>query len=280
MIVGFLKRIRSFFTAELKDKLVDLQHQVAHLEYNLFDIKREIVASKIAALDIKYSLKTDNPVAIFSNDHINPRGTSKDDTRYPRFVTKCNAIFKRKLCVLDIGCSGGGLVYDFIMDGHNALGLEGSDYSFNNQRAHWKILPQNLFTCDVTKPFAIYANDNNVNATFDVISAWEFLEHISEEDIQQLLKNISAHLADDGIFCASVATFEDVDPVTGQAWHVTVKPKQWWVDILGQNGLTFVDKGFVTKDFPRGSGNPLADDWDAALNPELGFHLVAMKNKA
>jgi len=132
----------------------------------------------------------------------------------------------------------------------------------------------------VTKPFAIYANDNNVNATFDVISAWEFLEHISEEDIQQLLKNISAHLADDGIFCASVATFEDVDPVTGQAWHVTVKPKQWWVDILGQNGLTFVDKGFVTKDFPRGSGNPLADDWDAALNPELGFHLVAMKNKA
>ena len=36
-----------------------------------------------------YRLKTDHPVAIYSADHISPRGTLADNTRSPRFVRAC-----------------------------------------------------------------------------------------------------------------------------------------------------------------------------------------------
>ena len=103
-----------------------------------------------------YAIETSHHVAADSNDHIFPRGAKNDNTRYPRFVAAIEAVLGQKLRVLDLGCSGGGMVLDFLLSGHNAVGIEGSDYSQRWQRAEWANIGDRLFTADITKPFTLH----------------------------------------------------------------------------------------------------------------------------
>ena len=221
-----------------------------------------------------YRLSTEHPVAVHSDDHKFPLGTAQDNTRYPRFIAKCEEVLGGSINALDLGCAGGGLVLDFLTKGHEAMGLEGSDHPKKNQLFQWKWLKDRLHTCDITKPFQI-TTPTGAQAQFDVVSMWEVLEHIEEPDLPQLFKNVKTHLSSRGIFCASVATFECGDSVTGAVWHKTVRPKEWWHDQLTKAGLEPVENLFTVRDFPRGSGNG-ALDWDELKNPEMGFHIVAV----
>jgi 2-polyprenyl-3-methyl-5-hydroxy-6-metoxy-1,4-benzoquinol methylase len=217
-------------------------------------------------------LEAERTLATDSDDHRFPWGTRNDNTRSPRFRWKCEQIFGRKIRLLDMGCAGGGLVLDFLMAGHFAVGLEGSDYSMRTQRACWRLIPKQLMTCDVSRPFRIL-DANRRPLRFDVISAWEVLEHIREEDLAQLFENVRSHLTPDGLFVASVATSEDGNPHTGAVYHVTVKDRAWWLERCSSEGLEPVEDLFEPLDFPRGSGNGRYD-WSVVTNPELGFHLV------
>ncbi len=218
-----------------------------------------------------YSLRTDFPVAINSDDHIFPCGTMRDNTRHPRFVRAIEIIFGKKISTLDLGCAGGGLVMDFLLAGNDSMGIEGSDYSERWVRAEWGTIPHRLFTADITKPFNIY--NHAKPAKFELITAWEVLEHIPENEIPNLFQNIRNHLAFGGLFVGSVATFPHEDPVTGAVWHVTVKPKEWWHSVAVASGFDIVEGLFEVEDFPRGSGNPRRSDWSAKEDPSLGFHL-------
>lgn len=220
-----------------------------------------------------FSLRSLHPVAAASDDHCFPLGAAQDNTRYPRFVARCEEVLGEPLKALDLGCAGGGLVLDFLLKGHEAYGLEGSNYAKKNQLFQWRWLKDRLATCDVTKPFSVM-NGSGSQASFDVITMWEVLEHIRECDLPQLFKNIRDHLSPRGLFCASVATFECSDPVTGAVWHVTIRPREWWEEKLRAAGLEPVEGLFHTRDFPRGSGNG-AQDWDALTQPDMGFHIVA-----
>ena len=88
------------------------------------------------------------------------------------------------------------------------------------------------------------------------------------------LPGIVRHLAQGGHFVASVATFEDKDPNTGAVWHVTIRPFEWWHARFEAKGLRLERDVFNPRDFVRGSGNPRASDWDASVNPEMGFHIT------
>jgi 2-polyprenyl-3-methyl-5-hydroxy-6-metoxy-1,4-benzoquinol methylase len=207
---------------------------------------------------------TEFPVATQSDDHKFPHGTMTDNTRHPRFVHVCESIFPgRTLSHLDLGCAGGALVWDFLRRGHFSIGIEGSDYCLRTQRAEWRIIPNNLFLADITKPFGIVSADSGEPLAFDLVTAWEVLEHIPEQDLAELFANIRRFMKPDGLFASSVATFEDGDPVTGAVWHVTVKPQEWWLARIAEAGFEPVQGLFETADFPR---IPLA--------PERGFHLV------
>lgn len=268
-----LRNQMAFGQLRLQDELHTLRIELAFLRRRLDDMALQ---HGLPFADPGISIETSYPVAFTSADHLHPRGTANDNTRHPRFVRASERIFKGKVATLDIGCSGGGLVFDFLQQGHKAIGIEGSDYSLKMQRAYWALLPNHLFTADAAKPFQLIGADGAEH--FKLITAWELLEHIPEETLPGLFSNIYNHLTDDGLFVASVATFPDFDPVTGVVWHVTLHDREWWRGKLRENGLEMVESPYEFLDYPRGAGNPLViGDWNAATNPESGFHLAARR---
>lgn len=216
---------------------------------------------------IKIKLKTDHPVAYEAPDYLAPWGTKRDNSRNWRFNQKLYRAFpKPTLKVLDLGCAGGGFVKDCLDDGCLAVGLEGSDYSKKHRRAEWATIPDYLFTCDITKPFELFTvdGDKSVPLEFDVVTAWEVMEHISECDLQQVANNVSMHLANNGVWIVSISPNREVQG--GVVLHQTVKPKDWWIN-------TFEHLGFFNR-----------EDWVKYFNGQFvrgpkqhapnSFHLV------
>ncbi len=181
---------------------------------------------------MKFQLITKHPVALTSLDHMFPCGTSRDNSVNPVFNQKLYALFpEQKLYVLDLGCSGGGMVKSILDDGHTAVGLEGSNYSLLHQRAEWATIPDSLFTCDITFPFVLH-DGNEKPYPFDVITSWEVLEHIEEYDIVGVIENIHAHLKQNGLFIGSTTDMDWIE--NGIEYHRTKKPLQWWIDLFGE----------------------------------------------
>ncbi|WKZ57783.1 MAG: class I SAM-dependent methyltransferase [Bdellovibrionota bacterium] len=240
----------------------------------LTNILREQQLRAVGERDLpRVTLATKHPVAIHSDDHKSPLGARQDNTHYPRFVRRCEQIFQRPLRALDLGCAGGGLVFDFLTRGHMAIGLEGSDYPKRHGAGEWPLIPNNLFTCDITKPFQLSHEIDGTPCKFEVISMWEVLEHMEEEQLPQLFENIKSHLAPDGIFACSVATFECADEESGAVYHKIVQGKDWWHSKAKHFGFKLEKNLFSCLDFPRGSGNgPM--DWSAERDPQMGFHMV------
>jgi len=259
------------FRAEVTQKLAEMQKLSSLQNQDLLILLRRL---RDFAPPVTIRLETAHPVGLETDDHKFPRGTRKDNTRYPRFVRKCEEILGHPLHFLDLGCAGGGLVLDFLLRGHLAVGLEGSDYSLKFQRAEWRIIPEFLHTCDITQPFRLLDDKTGDQLQFHVISSWEVLEHLPEQALPALLENIRTHLLPSGIFAASVATFEDFDPATKARWHVTVHERDWWANLFQQHGFEIAEGLFEPLDFPRGSGNGL-DDWSVLTDPDRGFHLTA-----
>lgn len=225
-------------------------------------------------------LETRHPIALDTDDTRHPRGARVDNSICLRFNQRLYDLLgrNRQLKVLDLGCAGGGFVRSLIDDGHFAVGLDGSDYPKRTQRDEWSTIPYHLHTCDVTKPFSLKDTSTGEPLQFDAITAWELLEHIRVEDLTGLVDNIRAHLADDGYFFASVATFEDYDEDHGWVYHQTIQPREWWIAQFRQAGFDVVEQtGIGRDDWVRGSGHCWGD-WHE--DQGLGFHIVLQKRCA
>ena len=186
----------------------------------------------------RFYLHTYNPVAIHSRDHTHPHGAANDNSRNKAFNEKLYKLYAgRHINLIDLGCSGGGFVHDCLLAGHTAVGLEGSDFSYLAQRAEWKTIPGNLFTCDVTKEFELRVETGDGNGNYqiepfkaDVITGWELLEHINEADLKSMFKNCLHHLKPDGRMIFSISKNHEF-------WHVCVHDEEWWYDKFKTFGL-------------------------------------------
>lgn len=198
-------------------------------------------------------VETDFPLSDWSPDHIHPKGTMTDNTTHSGFNWKVFNLLK-SVRLMDLGCSGGGLVKSIIDDGGFAVGIEGSDYSKNRQRAEWATIPGNLFNADITHPFTVL-NDDNEQVKFNVITAWEVLEHIPDEDIDAMMSNIDRHLESDGLFICSISQARD--HWEGYDYHVNIHPEAWWHDRLNKLGWTVRQDVFnyINPDWVRGPMN-------------------------
>lgn len=238
-------------------KYLDRQFQAIHQHVDFLHDDLFVLLKSYLRLDDgeAVALETDYPVAYESNDHLHPLGTIKDNTRCPKFFRKCEGLFpdRERLRFLDMGCSSGGLVLDAILRGHFAVGLEGSDSSLKEQRAQWRILANNLFTCDITKEFFVRKRATREIQEFDIVSMWDVLEHIAEANLPGLLANIRNHLATGGIFVGSVSFSQSMHD--GVELHVTRKKREWWERIFADNGFEIMPP-FEPQFMPRGGFNP------------------------
>ena len=180
---------------------------------------------------MRFYISTDHPIALDSIDHISPLGTRKDNSVNLKFNEKLLRMIPHKpVSVLDIGCAGGGFVESLIGVGQIAIGIEGSNYSKKNNRAAWGTIPEYLFTADARKPFVIFDIYNQL-VKFDVITAWEFFEHIEEDKISDVIENIQRHLKPGGLLIASINTHSE------SKYHPTAHEPGWWFEFFKWHGF-------------------------------------------
>lgn len=182
----------------------------------------------------KFFLETKHPIAKDSLDYLYPVGAIRDNSRRPKFNEKLR---KYPGSVLDLGCAGGAFVKDCVDEGRIAIGLEGSDFNKSQKKFEWATIPDNLFTCDLTKPFIIHTGDKKPYQ-FDIITAWEFFEHIEKKDLPQLFTNIRNHLVNGGLVFASISHDRQLhEKYNGIDLHRTVEARSWWVEQFRLNGF-------------------------------------------
>lgn len=222
-------------------------------------------------------LKTDYPIAVDSNDHINPGSTTEGISRPTFFVQNCISVLGQDIKCIDLGSGSAGLVFEYAMNQVLAVGVDGSDFCRVNRVGYWPLLPNNLFTCDITKPFSFLSHDSQSLINFDIITMWEVLEHIAEGDLPGLFNNICRHMGDNSYFMGSISLVEYCD-CDGNPYHVTLKPRDWWKAKFIENGLVVLDTHpFNEKFFCRGNGPRFQDIHNYAINPNEGFLFVAKK---
>lgn len=190
---------------------------------------------------IKWYLDTDHPVAVDSYDHIDPQihpaWKSPDKSFNLAFNAKLYQVCHPPISVLDIGCGAGGFVKTILEDGNEAVGLEGSTHPRDRELIGWVTIPDNLFTCDVTYPFVLH-NGDHIPHQFDVVTAWEFVEHITEEDLPKVYTNIRAHLKDGGLFILSTPSDITHPPRRGLDHHRTRREAEWWEETISNMGFS------------------------------------------
>lgn len=204
-----------------------------------------------------FKLVTNCPVAFDSHDHTHPLGTKQDNHTSVELIQELEE-HKMMFTLMDLGCSGGQFIIDAADRHHDAIGLEGSDYSIVHARANWpKYNEEHLFTCDIGRPFLVLWDFNDKVVQFDYITAWESMEHIRPEYLDIMLTNVYNHLADDGLFFGSLG-LQDV------SHHPSCHTPEEWKQILS--------KLFVVEDYPfKNSVRPGA--------PETTFPFAARKRK-
>lgn len=240
------------------------------------DVFRQIYFLQYSRTNPPFRILTEYSIAKDSDDHRWPHGALHDNSSNELFNQKLYALvrYKPDLKVLDIGCSGGAFVRSVLEDGYTAVGIEGSDISRKLQGGEWGNIPLHLFTADATKPFGV-VDQQGTAVHFDVVTAWEVLEHIPKNAIRGVIDNIWSNLLPGGYFIASVPTFPDENPLVNAVYHVTLEPKQWWLEQFQRAGFREIaDHIFETRDWVRGHGNGLTN-WSADEGD--GFHLVLQK---
>ena len=192
---------------------------------------------------------TTYPLAFDSPDYTHPHGTMRDNTFAGAFLPEVERYFSKKICFMDLGTAGGRLPLDFHFAGHLAVGLEGSDYNLRRKDGS----PQNLqwidyynkilFTCDISRPFTVLNRFDLVK--FDLITAWEVMEHIHPDRFNVFAKNITYHLKDDGFFVGSISTVGDASP--GVELHQSLYTQEVWMNEILPTYFTVEPYPFQTK---------------------------------
>jgi len=149
-------------------------------------------------------IKTDYPICFDSPDYYEPVGAVNDDNSNEKYADELENKLGKKLNYLELGCAGGTFIDLLVSKGHDAYGIDGTDHPLKISRPAWlKYHNERLFTCDLSKPFEI-----TDNPSFDVVSAWEFMEHIPTDSIDFILSKIYQLLDNDGIVIFGISMAE------------------------------------------------------------------------
>ena len=145
---------------------------------------------------------------------------SEAQTRNPWIMSNIQKHFKMNVSILDIGCGGGLLSNSLCKAGYNVTGVDIHDEVLEIARAH-----------DSFKAVK-YVNANALNlpfenASFDVVCAMDFLEHV--DDYRQALKEGVRVLKKNGIFFFHTFNRNFI------SWLFVIKGMEWFVKNTPKN---------------------------------------------
>lgn len=113
---------------------------------------------------------------------------------------------------IEIGCAKGYIVRRMQIAGIKAAGVDVSEYCFATRVA------STVEQCDITKDNLPFHNND-----FDLSFSKAVLEHIEEEHLERVIKEI-ARVSKRGVHCPS---FNNIEGDTDKT-HRTLKDKAWW----------------------------------------------------
>lgn len=121
-----------------------------------------------------------------------------------------------KLNWLDLGCAGGKLILDISKNKKTdiCIGLDGSVGVYKQKSWSSGKNKNVLRNADLSKEFFI-EYETGERVIFDVITAWELVEHFYENELETFFTNVYNHLSDEGVFIGSAANYPDVRDENG-----------------------------------------------------------------
>lgn len=122
-------------------------------------------------------------------------------------------LLKEGCRIIDFGCGNGKLCSFLSDEGFDITGVDITKADYD--RSKYKFIEKDLIN-----------EDWNISDKFEVALCFDVLEHFSEDDIPNFLNNFFK-VGDIQIFSIAHYGFKDDDV------HMTVKPLEEWMDILG-----------------------------------------------
>jgi 2-polyprenyl-3-methyl-5-hydroxy-6-metoxy-1,4-benzoquinol methylase len=242
-------------------------------------------------------IETDHPHPVDSPDYLDPAGCVEDNHSNAYFIHEIDKAFRGlPYKLLDLGCAGGQFAIDICnkgypwagigIEGGNIWGMTGSfeaqekgtgDLSAPRGADNWREYKEKcLFNADISKPFELLLTEYRPGlreeevggrVLFEIITAYEFLEHPLPTEIPQILENVKKHLHPDGIFVGTI----NLSP---SDHHRCAKPFTWWLNVFAENGFEYHHYPFASS--PRSGLEYLS--WvcqhTADLPPDTDFFVL------
>jgi 2-polyprenyl-3-methyl-5-hydroxy-6-metoxy-1,4-benzoquinol methylase len=147
--------------------------------------------------------------------------SKKHMMKYMKFVRK-TAYLK----MLDVGCGQGYYVRDAIEEGIDAYGIDISTHAFENALAEVK--DRITFGSIIEIPFG--------DEEFDVMTAFDVIEHIQPKDTLNMVKEIRRVLKPGGIIIITTPN-SNFGGWVFDLTHINVRPPRFWKLVFEQHNL-------------------------------------------
>jgi 2-polyprenyl-3-methyl-5-hydroxy-6-metoxy-1,4-benzoquinol methylase len=156
--------------------------------------------------------------AFESLDNLFPKGALTSICNKGFLLSMESRIHDRPIQYLDLGCAQGALVKAARELGWLAYGIDGAEVT--TQQCAW------IKNGDITEPIV-------TSSFFDLITAWEVLEHIPEDKLCIVFDNVIQNLRQGGYFIATTSNEEELHQ--GVDLYVTKKTNEEWKRFIRNN---------------------------------------------
>ena len=147
--------------------------------------------------------------------------SKKHMMKYMKFLRKGSS-----LKMLDIGCGRGYYVRDALEEGINAYGIDVSTHALENALAEVK--DRITFGSITEIPFG--------DEEFDVMTAFDVIEHIHPKDTLNMMEEIRSLLKSDGIIIITTPN-SNFGSWVFDLTHINVRPPKFWKLIFEEHNF-------------------------------------------